>query len=471
MQQSNAFEVLGVVPSDSVDVLQEKLEEKELLSDDVTVVQQAYADLTNPKKRLIHEVLYFCSEDLMPFKNLVFHGFKTSPKIKEVAQILVDLGHWFEYDSEELLTLINEAREEGGFKNLEASSLTQAENDLRADCLQSANDYIDGLRKHSIIEIFNYMVRIEDYDSFFADELIAHYELYITESLQKMEMDCRSSFAQIESACQRFNNGISLPYDLKENISVFKSKLEAWDRCAQPLQVNMQNHGVQHEESENLLHEFRGRTIDLCNKSQEVLGKLLQEWNNYFSIPYNPYNHSRPSLASIRERIVNKVPGSLALIDHLISLTDIFQSVFAELDIDAERLAKDKKDLLELRAPLAEMNKSIEESRRAANRQNNYSYSRPASVSRGGCYIATCVYGSYDCPSVWVLRRYRDDVLAVSLFGRWFIRVYYAVSPFVVKAFGRTKWFQKFWKGILDRKVKLLQLKGFESTPYQDKDW
>ena len=30
--------------------------------------------------------------------------------------------------------------------------------------------------------------------------------------------------------------------------------------------------------------------------------------------------------------------------------------------------------------------------------------------SSGGCYIATCVYGSYDCPEVWTLRRFRVDI-------------------------------------------------------------
>ena len=29
--------------------------------------------------------------------------------------------------------------------------------------------------------------------------------------------------------------------------------------------------------------------------------------------------------------------------------------------------------------------------------------------SDSGCYIATCVYGSYDCPQVQTLRRFRDD--------------------------------------------------------------
>ena len=32
-----------------------------------------------------------------------------------------------------------------------------------------------------------------------------------------------------------------------------------------------------------------------------------------------------------------------------------------------------------------------------------------------GCYVATCVYGSYDCPQVWTLRRFRDNTLAETM--------------------------------------------------------
>ncbi len=91
--------------------------------------------------------------------------------------------------------------------------------------------------------------------------------------------------------------------------------------------------------------------------------------------------------------------------------------------------------------------------------------------SSGGCYVATCVYGSYDCPQVWTLRRYRDNTLALSLFGRAFIRLYYAVSPAIVKWFGKTAWFKKLWRGKLDRIVERLQAKGVENTPYSDRNW
>ena len=88
-----------------------------------------------------------------------------------------------------------------------------------------------------------------------------------------------------------------------------------------------------------------------------------------------------------------------------------------------------------------------------------------------GCYIATCVYGSYDCPPVWILRRYRDYTLAESKPGRAFIRAYYAISPKLVKCFGHTNWFKKLWKKILDRMIVKLQAKGVESTFYQDREW
>ena len=91
--------------------------------------------------------------------------------------------------------------------------------------------------------------------------------------------------------------------------------------------------------------------------------------------------------------------------------------------------------------------------------------------SNDGCYVATCVYGSYDCPQVWTLRRYRDYTLAKTWYGRAFIRTYYAISPTLVKWFGHTDWFKNTWKPYLDRMVKKLNSIGFEDTPYNDKHW
>ena len=87
---------------------------------------------------------------------------------------------------------------------------------------------------------------------------------------------------------------------------------------------------------------------------------------------------------------------------------------------------------------------------------------------KNGCYVATCVYGSYDCPEVWVLRRYRDEVLEDNVVGRMFVSAYYLLSPLAVKIFGKSQTIRNYWKKILDKKVMVLLEKGFEDRPYSD---
>lgn len=96
---------------------------------------------------------------------------------------------------------------------------------------------------------------------------------------------------------------------------------------------------------------------------------------------------------------------------------------------------------------------------------------RRAKAQKSGCYVATAVYGSYDCPQVWTLRRFRDNTLAETWYGRAFIRMYYAVSPPLVKWFGKTEWFKNLWKPMLDRMVQRLNDSGVESTSYNDRAW
>ena len=106
---------------------------------------------------------------------------------------------------------------------------------------------------------------------------------------------------------------------------------------------------------------------------------------------------------------------------------------------------------------------------RGVNSYNNTGYQNTAPKKSGGCYVATAVYGSYDCSEVWTLRRFRDNTLSETWYGRAFIRAYYAISPTIVKWFGHAEWFNHMWKGYLDRMVNKLQSNGVESTPYEDK--
>lgn len=110
---------------------------------------------------------------------------------------------------------------------------------------------------------------------------------------------------------------------------------------------------------------------------------------------------------------------------------------------------------------------NIDDSTAGNSSDNSSGYNN--STNSSGCYVATCVYGSYDCPEVWTLRRYRDYKLDTTWYGRIFIKTYYAISPTIVKWFGNTNWFKKLWKSKLDRMVSKLQDQGYENTRYNDK--
>ena len=98
--------------------------------------------------------------------------------------------------------------------------------------------------------------------------------------------------------------------------------------------------------------------------------------------------------------------------------------------------------------------------------RRNSRRSSTSGSSSDGCYIATAVYGSYDCPEVWTLRRFRDEVLRASVLGRLFIRGYYAVSPGLARHLGSKQLFQKPVKMALDSFVSHLNKAGFRDTPY-----
>ena len=100
--------------------------------------------------------------------------------------------------------------------------------------------------------------------------------------------------------------------------------------------------------------------------------------------------------------------------------------------------------------------------------QKNAIFKTKKKRKKNGCYVATCVYGTYDCPELWVLRRYRDDYLDRTIMGSLFISFYYFFSPFAIKLFGNTRLFKNIFRPLLNNIVKNLRDKGYSDKPYKD---
>ncbi|WP_093114681.1 calcium-binding protein [Salinihabitans flavidus] len=75
----------------------------------------------------------------------------------------------------------------------------------------------------------------------------------------------------------------------------------------------------------------------------------------------------------------------------------------------------------------------------------------------GGCFVATCAYGDYDHPDVAFLRLYRDLELTTHPAGRAFIRVYYAIGPWLADAIRPVPPLRRLARAVLARKVARMQ--------------
>lgn len=83
-------------------------------------------------------------------------------------------------------------------------------------------------------------------------------------------------------------------------------------------------------------------------------------------------------------------------------------------------------------------------------------FGKPAPKRKSNaCYIATVCYGDAFAPEVIVLRNYRDSSLSKSWNGRFFIKIYYLISPFLARIIKRNQIVNSFIrKNILDTIVK-----------------
>ena len=227
---------------------------------------------------------------------------------------------------------------------------------------------------------------------------------------------------------------------------------------------------------DNVLAAVRNHTDDPAETREilnELAGRLIEASRRLFSIAENAYNRAIQTETSSPEREQAYVDLGAAARDILYHFGMLTLRMFGN-DYGKDSAVRCWKEGIERHKALLpaledqQVNKEIIDSYREKIRAFDPDYDPP---KKKGCYIATAVYGSYDCPPVWTLRRFRDRRLAATWYGRAFIRAYYAVSPALVRRFGACRWFQKLCRPALDRLVARLQREGLADTPYYDRNW
>lgn len=81
---------------------------------------------------------------------------------------------------------------------------------------------------------------------------------------------------------------------------------------------------------------------------------------------------------------------------------------------------------------------------------------------KGGCFIATCVYGE-NAEETNLLRRFRDEMLSTHYFGRLFINTYYKTSPLISNFLSNKPNLKKIAKQPLGIFVRLLKHYKFQT--------
>ena len=76
---------------------------------------------------------------------------------------------------------------------------------------------------------------------------------------------------------------------------------------------------------------------------------------------------------------------------------------------------------------------------------------KAAIKAAGPCYVATMAYGHFSHPQVIELRKFRDNTLSTTAFGRGFIKSYYIISPPLVKLLRNQEQINRVIRFILDR--------------------
>lgn len=485
----NAFELIGGHLTDTPEQLLTLCKNREPFVDDPDALQEAYLELIHPIRRIKSELglLYpdaFVSLD--KFAKTLNESKSVQSTVTAIISVVQQLNA---LALEDMKQQINDLRIISGISPLlNTSPLTCAIGDYQTDFSKYIISYINVQPLDVYISLMNELNRTKSYEYEFVRKLYANYIVCIDAKTRELSLECLPIIATIKNTTNSFASSEKLDVSsFGHNIELLCSKLYTLDKLNYPLISIGKTEYVQATSFQtfgHLLYDFVFQLIDTTYESyKEFLLRL-------------PGDEGRSSNASISEaaQAILAYPRILweseKYYSYLLQLIDKLCVSFHDDNTLLTHLTKLKANVSRShdyvsweyqQSPIKYQeaikyqeggeNASPPTKQSPSNTQTSRVNQQSAPPTSNGCYVATCVYGSYDCPQVWTLRRYRDYALGTTWHGRLFIRLYYAISPTLVRMFGNTFWFRSIFKKLLDKKVFNLQQAGTPCTPYIDVDW
>jgi len=312
----NPFFLLGATPRDNRNQIYSFAEEKSLL-DDSTSIDNARADLTNPRKRLTAEISWLpgispklSSSVLLIIQNNpsdVLRLLKDGSKLPsltatnliaasitrlemssvrgELSKWIINLAELYErVEAEQVRMLINEDRSVSGFPSV--SDLTHVEEELykRSEYFKKTiNNALDKLDSREIVSAVTTAVETSTDNGINQAPSLIHdvVDSFEVEAQPFMEKETNNIKLMIGKIRSDLHEDLS-DKEISKWIDQLTVVVKNWDIVAQPMQVSARSRGLSHDLSHEVSMELRSLSLDIFNDFGHVelskkITKLQQE--------------------------------------------------------------------------------------------------------------------------------------------------------------------------------------------------
>jgi hypothetical protein len=302
----NPFYILGATPRDNRQKIMELAQEKSL-SLDSEITTEARLTLTTPRKRIAAEIAWFPGVSNKKANELIksLDGALMEPDAisslpalaginvtttmlatlqkgtltpKKISDILYRMAVDFEsIDTEKLMKILNEDRSVAGISEItEVSAVDSELREHKLSCIKIIQDFLRNvsLKQMTIIMLTLVNKATQNRQQLeLIDGLVDNvYALNIQKERHSLEESIKTLRQEIKTNLAKKTRTKASTVSL---VDKFREKLVVFDEIMQPIQVSMQQRGLEHDDTRRIADEARECAIDLISFGEKELSEQV----------------------------------------------------------------------------------------------------------------------------------------------------------------------------------------------------